>query len=146
MPAPSSPPRPRTSPIRRRLSYGQQDLRVSDAERSEVADKLAEHYGDGRLDEAEFNQRVDQAMRAKTRSDLAALFDDLPDGEALDVPVTARPRRKPGHHPVLLIALVIAVVASAGNVLAWFDFWRTLPVILVALAVLYVVRHRDHQG
>ena len=68
MPAPSSPPRTRTSSLRRRLSYGQPDLRVSDAERSEVADRLAEHYGEGRLDEAEFNERVDQAMRAKTRS------------------------------------------------------------------------------
>ena len=144
MPAPSSPPWPRTSSIRRRLSYGQPDLRVSDAERSEVADKLAEHYSDGRLDEAEFNERVDQAMRAKTRSDLAGLFDDLPDGEPSEIVTAARPRRRRTHHPVLLIALVILVAVSAGHVLAWFAFWRTLPVILVALAVLYLVRHREH--
>src|SRR5580700_2201344 len=104
MPAPSSPPRTRTSSLRRRLSYGQPDLRVSDAERSEVADRLAEHYGEGRLDEAEFNERVDQAMRAKTRSDLAGLFDDLPDGEASEVIPAGRPRRRSGHHPVLLVA------------------------------------------
>jgi hypothetical protein len=134
----------RTSSPRRRLSYGQPDLRVSDAERSEVTDRLAEHYGDGRLDESEFSERVDQAMRAKTRSDLAGLFDDLPDGEVSEV--TARPRRRHSHHPVLLIALVIVIVVSAGNVLAWLDFWRVALVGGLMVAVLYVLRSRDHQG
>ena len=48
-------------------------MRVSDAERAEVADRLSKHYGDGRLDQAEFNERLDQAMRAKTRQDLDGL-------------------------------------------------------------------------
>lgn len=144
MPAQSSPPRTRTSSLRRRLSYGQPDLRVSDAERSEVADRLAEHYGDGRLDEPEFNDRVDQAMRAKTRSDLAGLFDDLPDGEPADL--TVRPRRSHSHHPVLFAVLLIMIVVSAGNVLAWLDFWRVALIAGVAVAVLYVIRNRDHRG
>jgi len=141
----------RTSSFRRRLSYGQPDLRVSDAERSEVAGRLAEHYGDGRLDEAEFNERVDQAMRAKTQSDLAGLFDDLPDGEPTETApasaslVTAR-RRRHSHHPVLLVALIIVVAASLGNFAAWFDFWRALSVVVIALAVLYLVRGHDHRG
>src|SRR5260370_965845 len=62
----------------RRGSYAHRDLRVSDAERAEVADRLSKHYSDGRLDQAEFDERVDQAMRAKTQSDLSGLFDDLP--------------------------------------------------------------------
>jgi Flp pilus assembly protein TadB len=144
MPAPSSPPRTRTSSLRRRLSYGQPDLRVSDAERSEVADRLAEHYGDGRLDEAEFSERVDQAMRAKTRSDLAGLFDDLPDGEAPEV--ISRPRRGHGRHPVLLVALVIMVMVVAGNALAWLDSWRLAMIAGLVLAVLYLGRHRDQRG
>ena len=145
MPAPTSPPRPWTPAFRRRLSYGQPDLRVSDAERSEVADRLAEHYGSGRLDEAEFSQRVDQAMRAKTQSELAGLFDDLPDGEPAALPARV-PRRRHGHHPVLFVALVILIAVSAGNVLAWFDFWRVTLVVTVALAVLYLLRNREHRG
>ena len=143
-----SPPRTRTSSFRRRLSYGQPDLRVSDAERSEVADRLAEHYGDGRLDEAEFNERVDQAMRAKTQSDLAGLLDDLPDrepaetGTASGAVVAARQRRH-SRHPVLLVALIIVVAASAGNIAAWFDFWRAMSVAVIVLAVLYLVRGHD---
>ena len=53
-------------------------LRVSDAERNEVADRLSRHFADGRLDQAEFKERLDAAMSAKTQGDLAGLFDDLP--------------------------------------------------------------------
>jgi hypothetical protein len=79
MSAPSSPPW-LLAATRRRISYV--DLRISDAERAEVADLLAKHYGDGRLDEAEFNQRLDQAMRARTYKDLGGLFADLPRTDA----------------------------------------------------------------
>jgi hypothetical protein len=134
----------RTSSLRRRLSYGQPDIRVSDAERSEVADRLAEHYGDGRLDESEFSDRVDQAMRAKTRSDLAGLFDDLPDTEAPGVVV--RPRRRRGRHPLLLVALIIMIAVAAGRTVAWFDFWRSALTVGLVVLVLYVVRGRDHHS
>ncbi len=56
-------------------------LRVSDAERADMADRLARHYGDGRLDQAEFNARLDKALRATTVADLAGLLADLPDGQ-----------------------------------------------------------------
>ena len=53
-------------------------MRVSDAERAEVADQLAQHYGDGRLDQAELDERLGRAMSAKTLADLAGLTADLP--------------------------------------------------------------------
>ena len=55
------------------------NMRLSDADRAEVADRLARHFGDGRLDQAEFDQRVSRAMAAKTVGDIQGLFDDLPD-------------------------------------------------------------------
>ncbi len=55
-------------------------MRVSDADRAVVADRLARHFGDGRLDKAEFDQRLDLALRARTRADLIALLSDLPEG------------------------------------------------------------------
>lgn len=54
-------------------------MRASDAERADVADRLSRHYQDGRLDQAEFNERLDRAMNAKTRADFGGLFADLPD-------------------------------------------------------------------
>jgi len=147
MPAQSSSPRTRTSSFRRRLSYGQPDLRVSDAERSEVADRLAEHYGEGRLDQSEFNERVEQAMRAKTRSDLAGLFDDLPDGEAPEV--TTRPRRGRSYRPVLIAGLIIAIIATAPNLFWWPHLTRLAIVAGLVMVVLYLLRgrarHRDHR-
>ena len=57
--------------------YSDQHLRVSDAEREAVTDQLAEHFAAGRLDQAEFDDRVGRAMSAKTRADLSGLFADL---------------------------------------------------------------------
>src|SRR5260370_18280185 len=98
----------------RRGSYAHRDLRVSDAERAEVADRLAKHYSEGRLDQAEFDERVDQAMRAKTRSDLTGLFDSLPPtakpepseaSKAPRAPPRRRHERPPHRHPILCLAL-----------------------------------------
>ena len=77
---PVSPPQPAAAP--RRASGPGADMRVGDAERAEIADRLARHFSDGRLDEAEFSERLDRAMRAKTMADLSGLLSDLP-GEEL---------------------------------------------------------------
>ena len=42
-------------------------LRADDRERDEVADTLSRHFADGRLDAAEFKERLDRAMGATTR-------------------------------------------------------------------------------
>ena len=69
-----------------------QHMRVSDAERQAVADRLAEHFSSGRLDQAEFDDRVGRAMSAKTRADLNGLFDDLPETGAPAATNPADPR------------------------------------------------------
>ena len=72
-------------------------LRASDAERNEVADKLSRHFAEGRLDSAEFKERLDRAMGATTRGDLSGLFDDLPRlaNEAAPPPPSRRRRLDP---------------------------------------------------
>ncbi|WP_092607441.1 DUF1707 SHOCT-like domain-containing protein [Raineyella antarctica] len=52
--------------------------RIGDAERQAAVDALKEHYVAGRLNDAEFNERLDAAMEARTRADLGPLFSDLP--------------------------------------------------------------------
>ena len=66
--------------------HSDQHLRVSNAEREAVTDLLAEHFAAGRLGQAEFDDRVGQAMSAKTRADLSGLFADLPETGAPAVP------------------------------------------------------------
>jgi hypothetical protein len=64
-------------------------MRIGDTERAQVADRLGKHFSDGRLDEAEFHERLDRAMRAKTMGDLTGLLSDLPETEPIPVPVPA---------------------------------------------------------
>jgi hypothetical protein len=87
----TSPPQLSAAALRR-AGWPNGALRVSDADRAEVADQLAKHYSDGRLDQAEFDQRLDQAMRAKTQADLVGLLADLPDGSGVPPPEADGPR------------------------------------------------------
>jgi GntR family transcriptional regulator len=65
-------------------------LRLSDAEREAVAGRLAEHFAAGRLDQAEFDDRVGRAMSARTRGDLRGLFAGLPETGAPAAPELPR--------------------------------------------------------
>jgi uncharacterized membrane protein len=135
----SSSPRPPRgfSPLFRAPYADQhQHLRVSDAERQEVADRLAEHYASGRLDQAEFDDRVGRAMGAKTRADLGGLFADLPETGAPVVPEHPRSRRR-GRHPILLLALVIALIVVGTHVVSWF-FVPWLWITFMVVAVLFL--------
>ena len=145
MSAPSSAARARAS-FRRRLSYIHPDLRVSDAERSDVADQLAKHYSDGRLDEAELNERVDQAMRAKTQSDLSGLLADLPETGGPGAP-PRRPQHRAAGHRVLFLILVVLVAAAIGHALAAPFVWLAGPWVWVALiGVIVVLATRNRRG
>jgi uncharacterized membrane protein len=119
-----------------------QHLRVSDAERQSVTDRLSEHFAAGRLDQAEFDERVSQAMNAKTRGDLSGLFADLPETGAPAVPQHIRRRR----HPVLLAALVVIAIIAAGHALWWVAgpvLWIGLMVVVV-LALTGRIGHHHH--
>jgi Domain of unknown function (DUF1707) len=109
-----------------------QHLRVSDAERQAVTDRLAEHFGDGRLDQAEFDERVGRAMNAKTRADLSGLFDDLPETGAPAVPEQPRYRRR---HPALILVLLFILALSVGHAL----FWAVMPLLWLGLLAATVL-------
>src|SRR5215467_7106637 len=92
-----------------------QHMRVSDAERQAVADRLAEHFSSGRLDQAECDERVGRAMSAKTRADLNGLFDDLPEtGAPAATGAPAGPPQRRRRHPILLAALIVFVAIAAA--------------------------------
>jgi Domain of unknown function (DUF1707) len=142
----------------RRIRYSDQHLRVSDAERNAVAERLAAHYSEGRLDQAEFDERVNRAMAAKTRGDLDGLFDDLPDsapagapgsgGPAGDaVPYRARRRRGGFGRTLLVVVLVIAAMSVAWHAfaaMAFFGFFVPWFWIAVLAAVVLLVTRSSH--
>jgi len=138
-------------------SFVDPQMRISDADRADVADRLSRHYSDGRLDQAEFNERLDRAMRAKTQSDLTGLFTDLPPIDEPGKAVKAVPqqdRRPRNRHPLhrtvgLILIVVVAVIAARALMWPFFAivglFWHLLfasvPLILIALVAFLCWRH-----
>ncbi len=117
------------------------EMRVSDAERAEVTERLSRHYSDGRLDQAEYNERLDRAMNAKTQSDFDGLFADLPGEEPEEAePAAVAPRPAIGRrhplHRVLFLALVVVIAIGVGHAMAHFFF----PWLLIGLLVFLWLR------
>lgn len=136
-------------------------LRASDAERHEAADLLARHFADGRLDQGELDERMGQAMGAKTRKDLAALLADLPpldephDRPAPAVAAPPRARRRHLAGAVAAVALVLVALSWLQHALFWHGWlWPgwvgrpRVPVLVVALVALALLRRarRRHRG
>ena len=137
-------------------------MRISDADRAEVTDRLSKHYSDGRLDQAEFNERLDRAMNAKTQADLNGLFADLPATDEPDKAVKApRPpdRRPANRRPVqrvvgLILITVVAIFVARALMWPFFGLFGfaghvlfvPVPWILIAIAAFlcwrYATRHR----
>ena len=130
----------------------QPDLRVSDADRQAIADQLSKHFGDGRLDQAEFDERLSQAMSAKTYRDLDGLLADLPPTETsggAGLPpagggrVTGRaagsvPQRRIVR-PLLLIVAAVVALSVASHAIAW-AFGGFLWIAVIALIVVAFAR------
>jgi Domain of unknown function (DUF1707) len=75
-------------------SPGSPALRASDADRDRVIEVLRAAVADGRLEPAEFDERVDAALAARTFDALAPLTADLipgPGGGALALPLAPTP-------------------------------------------------------
>ena len=97
-------------------------VRIGDAERDSAVTALGEHYAAGRLTRDELDERMDAAWTARTSSDLAILFHDLP---ALQ---PAAPRRRPSAEARrswrtgvrLSWVFVLLVVLAAVTEMPWF--------------------------
>jgi Domain of unknown function (DUF1707) len=123
----------RSSRWARGSAFRDPQMRISDADRADVADRLSKHYSDGRLDQAEFDERIDRAMRAKTQGDLTGLFADLPPldepeqpgkpGNAVRRPDEPAARRRPVRRTLGLILIVlVAIIVGRALTVPFFPF------------------------
>jgi hypothetical protein len=131
--------------LQQQISRG--SLRVGDEEREAAARALGDHFASGRLDREEYDERLELAFAARTGSDLAALFRDLPQTRAASPfshaaqDAAARRRSRRGRIPflpVLLILIGVSVVFHA----AWI-IWVGLGVMLLAKKFQWERRHRQ---
>jgi Domain of unknown function (DUF1707) len=148
------------------------EIRIGDAERTEVADRLARHFSDGRLDEAEFGERLDQAMRAKTMADLARLVADLPgqppppqqgdrrhqrkmlrtqlERERLALKAEQRASRRAAREvrwrSLRLLVLLVALVIGALIVAHWLAHSIAVWIVIGVIAFLWLRRNGAHSN
>ncbi|KAB2370660.1 DUF1707 SHOCT-like domain-containing protein [Actinomadura montaniterrae] len=66
-------------------------LRASDGDRDRVLVRLHTAYAEGRLTEAELDERIDLALAARTEDDLAEVSSDLPAAAAAPAPADRGP-------------------------------------------------------
>lgn len=141
------------------VSPGQ--IRVSDAERDEVLDRLRTALGEGRLDADEFSQRADTTLAARTVDDLRGLTDDLPAAPSRPLAGTTAVRggqgpgraltaRAPGGWPALLaspfvrlLAVVVLAALVLGLVLGAHTGPGPFPLLLLGYLLL---RHGVGRG
>jgi len=149
MSTPTSPQRVSAAALRR-ASWPDHGMRVSDADRADVADRLAKHYSYGRLDQPEFDERLDRAMNAKTRADLVVLLADLPEGEPVPPDDGTRSRNHRRQQRLILKAQLERERLMLRHErqehrrrqreLHWHGLRQLLVIIALVVALLIVVR------
>ncbi len=99
----------------------QPEMRIGTTERERAHNALIEHFSAGRLDINEFEERSGLTAVARTSSDLARLFSDLPGGlpGALTAPRLGPHPAAPGRSlirsvgPLVMVAAVMMLIAVA---------------------------------
>jgi len=135
------------------------NIRVSDADRERVSDRLREHFAEGRLTSEELEERITATLSAKTAGDLRAVMADLPDAAPLSAAASPpgwqpqwAPRRggiavrRPRILPLAIIALIVAIaLPGAGWVFAAFVKVVLVIWLVACLAgLLAMARFRRH--
>ena len=115
------------------------ELRIGDADREAAVAELGEHFALGRLTKEEHDERTDAAWSARTRSDLAPLFADLPGSGAPDPGAPPAPVGQPVRRgPAVPWAAVKAVLAA----LLVLTVVTHLPFLLLAGGVWFYLSRR----
>ena len=118
-------------------------IRVSDADRHGVIDRLQEATSEGRLNLDELDVRIADALTARTWSDLDVLVDDLPDPPE---PEWAEPVDEPLLSPLVGRAASAGVVglATLSTVASFWTAWGNvigLAAVLLGVFVLLAPVH-----
>lgn len=131
----------------------QPGYRLSDAEREQAIEALGVHLSNGRLDLDEYGERTALVTAAKTRAELAPVFDDLPDptpavlvaappAVSVGMTLAAVPQRPLSER---MAAMAVPIAAVAALVLFFTvarGFWPVflLPAIAAVLAGMALTR------
>ena len=127
--------------------------RIGDAERDQAAQFLQDHHAQGRLDPAEFDERLTAALQAKTQDDLDRLFTDLPSptprsaGTAV-TPANPRPATPPvpvGKRVWGAVDIIAGAIWPITLILLFALHWHPFYLIFVPIIVSSVWGRRRAQ-
>jgi DUF1707 SHOCT-like domain len=128
-----------------RISGPDPNLRASDAERERIAERLRTSHAEGRLDMAEFQQRLERCYEAKTLGELGELVRDLPRQDEPDDRRSSgwlRPSQwRLAPLAPFLIALIIVSAAIGHHV-----FWLWIPLVFLLWPMSWWRRRRRWAG
>jgi DUF1707 SHOCT-like domain len=126
------------------------NLRASDADREATADRLRQHHTDGRLDQDEFQERLDRCFAAKTMGELVDLTRDLPADSA-----RYGARRRAGFgllgclRAIPIVPIILAIIAIHLIVGVVSGLWILFPLFFLARFMFFrrgFRTWRDHRG
>ena len=132
-----------------RISQILQDpnLRASDADREATADRLRQHHIEGRLDQDEFQARLDRCFAAKIVGELAELTRDLPADPARRGSGTRTNSGLLGGLRVIpIVPIILAVVAIHLVVGVLSGLWILISLFFLARFAIFRCGFRAWSG
>ncbi|WP_406688425.1 DUF1707 domain-containing protein [Saccharopolyspora sp. ID03-671] len=117
------------------------DMRASDADREQVAQRLRVALDEGRLTVAEYDERLQQAFAATTFGELEPLTRDLPESKpSAELAEREEHRAKMAKEwrdwaggAVIMIAIWGVTSVVSGDLIA---FWPAIPLVIWAAVIL----------
>ena len=128
-----------------RIAGRNPNLRAADADRERIADRLRKSHAEGRIDLAEFQQRLEHCYEAKTLGDLDELVRDLPRQDEQDERSSSGwfvPWRM--HVAPLAPILIALIVISAA--IGHHVFWLWIPLVFLFWRMSWARRRRSWAG
>ncbi|MGW5519774.1 DUF1707 domain-containing protein [Nocardia africana] len=109
---------------------GNEHVRASDADREKIVERLRTAMNEGRLNLAEFDDRVQQVYTARTYGELSPILSDLP--AVRDRPGAARSGRVPPWvlimwTPWVFVNILCVVIWLATGAGYFWPFWVAVP-------------------
>ena len=117
-------------------------MRLSDAERTDAVNDLAQALGEGRLSMDEFEERTDAVMQASTRRELAAVFMDIPTKASTELKIYSQGEMERAHQATKKPRLATAMVGSLGlffGAIASFTALSGVTAALTGTGLLFLI-------
>lgn len=126
-----------------RVTGRDSNIRASDADRERIAERLRKSHAEGRLDIAEFQERLERCYAAKTLGELGELVRDLPRQDVQVEPHRSGWLQSGGWRlaPLAPILLVLVLFSAAGG--HHHFVWLWIPVLFLLWRTVWWRRRRS---